>query len=250
MTVAAEASIERLDIGQAIQDVLNVLVRNIGPFALLGVLLAGVPAALVAVGRLLGTVDGGYTILVILGGAVSLVTRPILAGAVIFQAVRTLDGNPASLGEYLAAGRRRWGTMLGLTIWSGLLIGVGFIFLIVPGIYLALRWAVAGPAVVFGGRGIQDSMDLSAKVTTGRRWAMLLLYVIVFVALVVFATVLNFAEEGLAAASSKVLATALINPLTNVCFDVIFPVLAAVLYRRLRGDATGVSAAALDEVFA
>ncbi|MGZ3273439.1 MAG: glycerophosphoryl diester phosphodiesterase membrane domain-containing protein [Caulobacteraceae bacterium] len=250
MSVAESRTAERLDIGLALQDVLRVLARNLGPIALLGVILSGLPIALVDLGKVLEERSAGYIVLAILGGAASLVTRPILAGALIFLAIRELDGEPATLGECLAAGRRRWGTMLGLMIWSGLLIALGAIFLIVPGVVLALRWAVAGPLVALGGRGIQDSMQRSAKLTEGRRWAMLLLYVILFVMLVVLVGLLGLVQDGLTPVLGKVLATTLIDPLSNIFLDVSFAITGAVIYRRLRGDNAGVGVAALSEVFA
>jgi hypothetical protein len=250
MSLAESRAVERLDIGQTLQDVLNVLTRNFGPLALLGVVLAGVPASLINAGRLLAPQNGGFAVLGILGAAASLVTRPILLGAVIFLSVRALDGEPASLGAGLAAGRRRWGTMLGLLIWSGLLTLLGAIFAIVPGIILALRWAIAGPVIVFGGRGIQDSMDRSAKLTQGRRWAIFLVYAIIWGVLICLAVLLGIIETTLTSTTSILLVSTLLEPLLNVGVEIGTAVVAAALYRRLRGAADGPQAAALAEVFA
>ena len=250
MSVAVGGSAERLDIGQALQELLSVLLRNFVPFTLLGLLLSGVPMALLHLGIALGAQNPVFALLSLLGVVAIFVTRPVLYGALIFGTVRRLDGEPASLCECLAAGWGKWGTMLGLMIWSGLLICLGWIFLVVPGVLLALQWAVAGPSVVFSRRGISDSMDESARLTKGRRWAILLFYVIFVVGLFIASLGLAVVEGLISLVGSKLLMTVLEAPLSSVLFDVSYPVVGAVLYRRLRGDAGGAPTAALAEVFA
>jgi Membrane domain of glycerophosphoryl diester phosphodiesterase/Uncharacterised protein family (UPF0259) len=247
---SASSSKARLDIGGALQDLINAVARNIILFTILGVVLAGAPSVLVDVGRALAPRNGGYVILAVLGGAASLVTRPILAGAIIFGTLRTMDGERVSLTDCLAAGRRRWGTMLGLMILSGLGVVVGLILLVAPGVYLAIRWALAGPAVVVSGRGISDSMDRSASLTAGRMWGMFLFYLILFVVLVLVVALLDGAENLLVSVAPRLLLAALIDPLTNVITDVGFAAASAILFRRLRVDTEGPAREALAEVFA
>jgi hypothetical protein len=236
-----------LEIGKVLQDAANVLGRNLVPFGLLGLVLVGVPGAVSEVGKTLSKENGGFAILAVLGGIVTLVTRPILLGALFYGTLRDLDGEPASMADCLRAGRRRWGTLLGLTIWSGLLIGLGFIFLVVPGVILAARWAVAAPLVVMGGDGIQGSMDRSAKLTEGRRWSIFLLYLIVFIA--VFALLVVFGVLS-GALLPKLPEAALTGIVSSLGTELPLAVVGAALYRQLRGDREGASAATLAEVFA
>jgi hypothetical protein len=251
MTSAMERpSSGRLDLGQILQDTLNVLGRNIVPFGLLALALVGVPSILVGLGRALSKDNGGYAVLTALGGVAGLVTRPMLQGAVFYGAMRDLDGERASADDCLRAGRRRWGTLLGLTIWSGLLVGLGFIFLIVPGVILALRWSVAGPIVALEGRGIQEAMERSGKLTEGRRGAIFLLFAILLLAALFLGGVIGVAGAGLTILAPKFVAEAVTEMATNVVADVSLATALAVLYRRLRGDQEGPSAATLAEVFA
>lgn len=250
MSIAAEGVSRRLDIGQALQDVLKALLRNLGLFALLGIVMTGVPVGLLYAGINLSVQSPAFILLGLLGLIVSFVTRPILYGAVIFGTARRLDGDPVTFGGCLAAGRRRWGRMLGLTIWMGLLIALGCVFLVAPGIYLAVQWAAAAPAMVLGGRGVSESMDESARLTKGRRWAVLLFYLIVLVGLFVASLLLRVVEAAFSLAGSKLLDAVMDNTLVLVLVDVSFPLVASVLYRRLRGDAEGASTATLAEVFA
>jgi hypothetical protein len=250
MSIAASGeTTERLDIGQALQDVLNVVLRNLLRLALLGLVLAGVPHAFLNLSNAYAEQYPIFILPGLLGLIAAFVTRPILFGAVIFMTVRELDGQPASLRECVAAGRRRWGSLLGLMIVSGLAIGVGLVLLIVPGVYLALRWAVAGPSKVLTGRGISDAMAHSATLTEGRRWTIFLLYAVVYVVLIVLALLFGAIGYVLNSAPKYLIAT-VIGPLPTVCLDLTLAVVTAVLYRHLRGDAEGPPTGVLVEVFA
>jgi hypothetical protein len=251
MTLAMERpSSDRLDVGRVLQDALNVLGRNIVPFGLLALALVGVPAALAGAGQALAKDNEGYTILTALGGLAGVVTRPILQGAVFYGAMRDLEGERVSADDCLRAGRRRWGTLLALTIWSGLLVGLGVIFLVVPGVILALRWSVAGPIVALEGAGIQGAMERSARLTEGRRWAILLLFAIQFVAVLCAAGVIGIAGAGLSVLAPKYMVGAATEAITNILTDVSVATVGAVLFRQLRGDREGAAAATLAEVFA
>lgn len=250
MSIAANGAAERLDIGQTLQDVLNVLTRSIAPFALMGVLLSGLPVALMGIGNFLAMKNAGFVLLTLLGLVASFVTRPILFGALIFGAVRALDGETISIGECLTAGQRRWGAMLALMIITGMLIGLGLVLLVVPGVYFALQWAVAGPALVLSGRGSLEARQESDKLTKGRRWSLLLFYLVVVMALVCAVGLLVMLESALTLVAPAIVVTVLLDPLSNVILDVSLAVTAAVLYRRLRGAVEGPRTAALAEVFA
>lgn len=58
-------------------------------------------------------------------------------------------------------------------IWLGVLVGVGttiaFLLFIAPGIYLALRWAVAAPALVAKQTSATEALRLSAEATQGHK---------------------------------------------------------------------------------
>jgi hypothetical protein len=249
MSVTAGISAQRLDIGQALQDVLKVLQSNLGPFALLGILLGGLPLALLSMA---GLADQNPIFILpgVLGLIAAIVARPILFGAIVFGTVRSLDGEAASFSDCLGAGRRKWGSLLGLMIVTGLAEGVGLVLLIVPGVYLALRWSVASPSKVLTGRSISDAMAHSTALTKGQRWSILLFYLIVFVGLFILSLVLALAEGALSLVGSKLLTTVVDAAVSNTLFGVSLPIVAAVLYRRLRGDADGHQTAALAEVFA
>jgi hypothetical protein len=67
-------------------------------------------------------------------------------------------------------GRRRLWALLGLSLLSGIGILLGLILLILPGIYLFVRWAAAVPALIAEEAGVTESMTLSAEAVEGRFW--------------------------------------------------------------------------------
>ena len=249
MSMAAGTA-RRLDIGKVLSDGLGAAARNFGPFFLLALLLQGVPSALLTYGQLMAKANAGFGIFAILGGAATLVTVPMLQGALIYGTMRDLDGRPASITECMTVGRRHWLMLLGLAILSTLAVGLGLVLLIVPGVLLALRWAVAGPLVVLEGRGIQEAMGRSADLTRDRRWSIFLLGLIFLGLLMVveFAlTAVGAVFYGLANSSQV---STLLSPAVNMCTSLLVYPIATALFRELRGDQEGGDPEVLAEVFA
>jgi hypothetical protein len=250
MSISVTGSSRRLDIGKVLTDGLGVLARNFGPFFLLCLLLQGVPSALVAYGQLMGRASGIFSIFVALGAIASLVTVPMLEGALISGAMSDLEGRPSAMTDWLAAGRRHWRRLLGLGILAAIGVLFGLFLLIVPGVLLALRWSVAGPAVVLEGRGIQEAMGRSASLTRDRRWAIFLLALIFLGAMIVLQialSIIGFPFRGLGHASAF---STVVAPLVNTCVSLVAYPVATALFRELRSDKEGAAPEALGQVFA
>jgi hypothetical protein len=69
--------------------------------------------------------------------------------------------------------RRRLWALLGLNLLSGIAILIGVILLILPGIYLLVRWSAAVPALIAEDSDITASFGHSAKAVEGRFWHVL-----------------------------------------------------------------------------
>ena len=82
------------------------------------------------------------------------------------------------------------GKIITLTVVMGLLLGVGFVLLVVPGAILAAGFAVAPSALVVEGLSATGAMDRSWQLTRGHRWkafwtmvvALVLIYVVTLAA--------------------------------------------------------------------
>ncbi len=70
-----------------------------------------------------------------------------------------------------SAAMAKLGTIILTAILFGLGVFVGFIFLIIPGIIIAVSWAVYMPAIMVENLGASDSLRRSWNLVSGRRWA-------------------------------------------------------------------------------
>lgn len=98
----------------------------------------------------------------------------------------------ASFADALASAVARFIPYFFLTMLWSLAIGVGFVLLIVPGVFLMTMWAVSAPALAGEGRGLFDAFSRSQQLTKGNRW-WVLLTLLIFGILSGF---LSFAAQG------------------------------------------------------
>lgn len=98
-----------------------------------------------------------------------------------------VSGNPVEIGMLFGEGRKLL-TAIGASILYGLMVAVGLVLLIVPGIYLALRFGQYQNAIVDKDLGVIDSLKYSSRITENNRMNLLGLGVMCF--LIVIAGVL------------------------------------------------------------
>lgn len=90
------------------------------------------------------------------------VNAPLLAGYYIVA--RKIDREEAiEFGDFFK-GFNHFVQLLLLGLVTGILVAVGFVFLIIPGIYLAIGYMMANQLVIFGKMEFWDAMEASRKV--------------------------------------------------------------------------------------
>jgi hypothetical protein len=94
---------------------------------------------------------------------------PIYIGAMIYALSRIKQGQAVTYSEAIGVGFRNWGRLFAARFVAGLIIMLGLLALIIPGIYLSLRYALLDSAVVLEGAGVGQSRARSAKLTEGRK---------------------------------------------------------------------------------
>jgi hypothetical protein len=70
--------------------------------------------------------------------------------------------------------RRSWsrlGPLVAVSVLSGIGVGLGMLLLFIPGVLLAIRWALAPPIVMLEGLGPRAAMSRSRDLVRGHRWA-------------------------------------------------------------------------------
>jgi hypothetical protein len=80
----------------------------------------------------------------------------------------------------------------GMNILSGLGILLGFVLLVVPGLYLSARWAAASPALLAGDEPATASLGESWRLTEQSVWAIMGVQLVIFVPVLVVAMGLAF----------------------------------------------------------
>jgi len=180
----------------------------------------------------------------------ALLVNFLTQAAIIYGTSQDLRGNKASFTDCITRGLA---SVVPVIVGSFLLmigVGIGFLLLIIPGIIFSLMWWVYVPAIVVEGKGILESFGRSAELTSGRRWSIFGLLIIVVVLTGVVGAVVNLAAVAAVSASSDptfffVIAQYVINALINA----FGAVLVAVGYYYLRVEKEGVDVGQIASVF-
>ncbi len=154
-----------------IQDGFEIFKKNIGGF----VGFTGAFYAIVFVISLstngLGETSGSPLVANIGSILINLIQPMFLAG-VLLVVNDIMKGNVPEFGRFFE-GTKFWGQLIILSLVMGLLTFVGLVFLIIPGIYLAVGYTFANMFVVFLGYDFWTSMELSRKIITKNWWPFL-----------------------------------------------------------------------------
>lgn len=157
-----------LDIGGVFEATGDIYKSAFGTFWIVALILLIPPAILQ---WLIGDSAFGGLIVAI----VNLFASAWLAGSVV-RIVQDVEGDGQvdySIGELLGLVWPRLLAIIGLQIVAGVIIFVGFVFFVIPGIILALILAVCLPALIAEGIGVFDSLSRSAELTKYNRMRIL-----------------------------------------------------------------------------
>jgi hypothetical protein len=117
------------------------------------------------------------------------VTIAISQGATIIAVSQIQLEREATASGAFTAIRPRIGEISLVMLGMALRIVIGFLFFIVPGVYLAIIWSLTIPVVVLEGRGVAGALARSAELTKGHRGRIFLIYFLLVV-LVYIVTIL------------------------------------------------------------
>lgn len=256
--MATAGTRENFDIGRVVQRTIALTGRNFVPFFVLALVLTGLPSLILQVAMptdptTVQQAPGIYFTTVIIGALVSVATGVILQGALTRASVDDLSGKPVQLGAAISNAVALILPLIGLGLLVGLGVAIGFIALIIPGIYLLLCWMVASPVMVVERLGVMASMSRSMQLTQGHRWAILGLIVLFMIAYMIVAAVVGAILGGsmaqLAAPGGPPITFLIIMTLVGVVLSVLGTVGAAAIYFELRQIKEGVGVTELAQVF-
>ncbi|SFH73920.1 hypothetical protein [Albimonas pacifica] len=248
-----------LGVGRLLAESFSIFFRNVpkmiaiaGLPSLAGILLvAAIGGFDVALGRELpafGTPEGVFVYLS--GLAVNMALFGLTAGLLVLFAYDLKQGRTRPVAGYLAATLRCIVPLVVLAMATTLLIGVGFILLIVPGMWVYAVLSVTFPAVAIERAGF-GALRRSARLTKGYRWPIAGVLFVIGICAYGLLLAAGFGMQALGETGGGwvVAATALANAFFSGIAYGLTAVTVVLIYARLREIKEGATTSDLAAVF-
>jgi hypothetical protein len=137
-------------------------------------------------------------------------------------------GHPSGWRHSVQFAADRVGPLAWLAIICGFFLVIGYILLIIPGIFLTVAWIVAVPAVMFEGSSAFGSLRRSYDLVKGRWWATFGALLLAIVCIVGISIVLGLLLGGIANSNSTSVILVLGGASRILAALVTYPLVAAV----------------------
>lgn len=248
-------------IGTVISKSFKIFFKNFFSFTLLALIVTSLPfiLSLMYVGELGSGLDLSSTVspetlptVIIVLGIVSWVLGTLVTASITFGTYQHLTGRKASVGRLLSRGLPLIFPVLGVTIIVSLLVGVGMMLLVIPGLMIWTAYMVVIPATVVERLGIGASMKRSADLTRGFRWQVFGTYVLIAVISILFMMLIGGligGAIGFSGGEVSGLVAALIEFLSQGISMALFAVVLSVIYNELRVAKEGADVEQIASVF-
>ena len=235
--------------GEILSRALSVWARNVAPFTVLAGIVYSplIVVATIALGSGLDPV--AFTWFQRLDGIVSLVLSMILTGSLSYAVFEELSGRHATAAESLRVGLRRLAPVLATGLTVGVLVFLGLVALIVPGLILLCMLWLAVPVAVVERVGAIEAMRRSRDLTEGARMQIFGIILAVGVVQTVIAAVLVLVFIGGEPTPDTVGIWLLISAGVALVFGSIQAVANVVAYHHIRRVKEGVDVEELAAVF-
>lgn len=254
----------RMSIGRVFQRAFSTIAHN--PVVVLGLalVLGGLPSALVSYLTRSFTgpnaavlANGGQTrfwSVILFSWVVAVVIAAIVQGALTRATVAENEGRRASFADCIAAGLRVLLPLIAIGLIFGFAMGLGFVLLVIPGIFVMIIWSVAAPAEVVEREGIMMALSRSAELTKGSRWRILGLFLVLLVIYILVFIMLGFVGLSSFRAGAATGEFGLVNLIASVVsamvMNLLWGTIQPSLYIELRQAKEGSSVESLEAVFA
>lgn len=239
-------AVSEFRVGSVLGTGFSILFKNIVPFGLLSLLVMS-PTYIYALAvdpqiYLDETEFGGV------GSGINIVESLLsyfLAAALVYGTFQELRGRHAGLGACMSRGLALIFPVIGVTILTGLAVGLATMLFVIPGlIVMTMLWVVV-PAAVIEKPGVINSLSRSAELTKGYRWQ--IFGIIVLVTVIAFAGV--FLLFMVLAAIANPTVFVLGELVVTAFFTALWAVVSAVGYHDLRVVKEGVGIEEIAAVF-
>jgi hypothetical protein len=149
-----------------------------------------------------------------------LVMTPIITAICIYALHTIAEGARPSAGEVFVAGFEAFTPLFGAVVLAALGIALGFLALVVPGVYLAVRWYFVPQTVVIEGARGPAALTRSSQIVQGSWWrtfglvllANLAIAIPGFLLLTPFTAIAASTDQSVWALVGTILATSVTTP--------------------------------------
>ena len=121
-----------------------------------------------------------------IGGIVSMVIQGALLGGLFLLILRRVRGEPASLNDAFVGFGPRFVPLMMTGLLIQVLVFLGFLFCIIPGIYLTVAWKFALPLVIDKNMDFWPAMETSRRAITRNFLPVLLILLLVNLPLILW----------------------------------------------------------------
>ncbi len=243
-------------IGSALGQGFKIWGRNFVPFTILGLILYAPVFVLAATMFREGQTLDEINTRILVFMAAPLIINIFINGVVTYGVVQEMRGQHASIGSSIAVGLKRFLPAVGVSVLMFLMVGIGAVFCLIPGLILLCVFYVSVQASVIEKPGIIGALKRSAALTQGNR---LNIFGVVII-LTIFNFVINKIVEksmmpdlktaaSLAEFISGVQTLMYVSLAVSVVLGTLSATVSAVTYFQLRQDKDGVSIDEIARVF-
>lgn len=182
--------------------------------------------------------SGGF-LLGLLSAALGLIATFWYQGMVVEATRDILDGRrDHTIGSLFSSASPFIAPLIAVGILAGIGIAIGFILLIIPGLFLLTIWAVIVPVIVVERAGVFDSFGRSRQLVRGSGWQVFGVIVVIFLVSFIVRAIINAIIGGIS--DDSFAGYAIADLIVNVLLVPLSALAASVMYfelRRVKGDA-------------
>ncbi|MDE0376610.1 MAG: hypothetical protein OXK16_11720 [bacterium] len=190
----AQLQLRPLGVGEIVDATFTVYRRRFGPMFAIVLMLVFIPFLVSLAGGC--SLDAGGTTTCTspigwLGYYVGVVGSIVAGVAAVLVAAGAYADVPSDWRSAMSIGVRRTVAILLATIVAGILMVIGFVLLVIPGIFVLVSLAVTWEALIIEGVGPMESIKRSWRLVSGERWRVFGAGVLVIVLMVIFVGVVS-----------------------------------------------------------
>jgi len=257
VTDQSVGAVAPLGVGQIVGESFSLLFSRIGVFFLLAfiptLISFGITTAYFGTGMYTGSGDPAAMMAAFTSpvGIILMIVLPMViyglsTALIVCAAYDAKLGRPARIGQYFSIALTRAVPVMLVSLVVGIVVGIGFMLLVIPGLYLAALFSVAIVVVVLESQWF-GSLGRSIELTKNYRWPILGTLILLYLVILVLNLILGLFSVALFSIPPiiGIIVYSAIGAVGSALLSIGF----VLIYARLRELKEGVSVDTLAEVF-